>query len=1024
MKKENAQLVTGESSGRERTIALMGRDLVFEIPIGIFRAVRELARLNQFRLLYVSGETYKIPFAFDTKANILNDLVSPKIADGIIVISSLLSAPTSPDEFRERCRRFHPLPVVSLGIAYEGIPSVVLDNSAGMYDAVSHLIEVHHLRKIAFIHGLEGHHDAIERFSAFSRAMETHDVPVEESLILHGDFQYESGTTAVRELLDARGKVPGRDVQAIVCCNDYMASAVVIELERRGIAIPAEIAVMGFDDIPFTTCTKPSLSTVHQPFDILAAKATELLLNLMEGKAVPESVHVSSRFIPRGSCGCLDVLDHTEYVPLSDDPAKLHEIAPEEKLAYLNSEIIKSVKPTLMLWKHAISHLWAEDKWDLKPDTASAPLNCSRDAWGLLSRIANNTFNSNNYQNIIYKVGNVLASTLEIPELMSILTRMLPDAGIKRCCICLYEDPERTPGMLPPTSNLILAFNQDGSEVLPPGGLRFATVEFLPKEIVLKQGWNSWVIMPLFYKEEQLGYVLVDSDAPHEDIHWNLRNQISSALKGARLLDETRKANDLLVQANEQKTQFFINVAHETKTPLTLIQNYLSRYLARHESDEELIVIKENIDLLLGHMLNFLDAERLRKGEIIYHHDSLVDLAEAARGKCELFAAIASKKNIRLIIDAESRVIIRIDPKALDRIFNNLLDNAVKYIQEGGRIQIDIRCGEGKAVLRVSDNGPGIPADASEHIFEPYYLLSKKKSGEQGIGVGLSIVKRIVDELGASIEVKTGAGKGTCFTISFAESVGAEGETLREIPQTAPPASKVQEAIKEKNITEDKRSILIVDDNLQLLKFIQTSFSESYNVFLARSTAEALSKLKIIPRPDVIVSDIMMDGIDGFGLLSALSKKEGYNNIPFIFLTALGGEKEKLKGLDLGALDYIEKPFSVAMLQAKIESIIALRARQERTDRERIRNHIHGLLTGSSADNVESENSGFEKTCRKYRIAGSAKEILQMLMKRLTNKEIASLMNVSQRAVEYQITKIFKKCGVKNKFDLLDIFLP
>jgi DNA-binding NarL/FixJ family response regulator len=346
----------------------------------------------------------------------------------------------------------------------------------------------------------------------------------------------------------------------------------------------------------------------------------------------------------------------------------------------------------------------------------------------------------------------------------------------------------------------------------------------------------------------------------------------------------------------------------------------------------------------------------------------------------------------------------------------------VNYIQEGGSITIHIGRDRGRALLRIGDNGPGLPDDTREHMFEPYCLLSKKKSGEQGIGVGLSIVKKILDGLGAWIAVETRGGGGTCFVISFEDSSATEQVVTSEIPHTEPLSSRVRETVKEKNISAEKCSLLIVDDNIRLLKFIQTSLSESYNVFLATSAAEALVKLKVMTRPDVIISDVMMDDTDGFELLSALSTKERFTDIPFIFLTALGGEKEKLHGLALGAVDYIEKPFSIETLQAKIESIIVLRARQEKQDREHILNKITGLLSGSRLTAGESADSDFERLCEKYRIASREREVVVMISKRLVNKEIASVMGISQRAAEYHITRIFKKCGVQNKQQLLDIF--
>jgi sigma-B regulation protein RsbU (phosphoserine phosphatase) len=256
-----SQPTKGKTAGRKRTIALLGTSLYYEIPISIFRVTRELTQKQNFNLLYFSGGAYQSPHSFDSQANILYNLISPGIADGMIIISNLLGSFSSPRKFRERCLQFHPLPVVSLGMAIEGIPSVVLDNTAGMYDAVCHLIDVHHYSRIAFLSGPSKNPDVTERFAGFTRAMETHSLPVDESLLLKGNFLYNSGIAAVRELLDNRGKIPGEDVQAIVCCNDYMASGVMVELQRRGILIPDQIALTGFDDIYITECLIPPLST-------------------------------------------------------------------------------------------------------------------------------------------------------------------------------------------------------------------------------------------------------------------------------------------------------------------------------------------------------------------------------------------------------------------------------------------------------------------------------------------------------------------------------------------------------------------------------------------------------------------------------------------------------------------------------------------------------------------------------------------------------------------------------------------
>ncbi|MBN2444245.1 MAG: response regulator, partial [Spirochaetales bacterium] len=316
----------------------------------------------------------------------------------------------------------------------------------------------------------------------------------------------------------------------------------------------------------------------------------------------------------------------------------------------------------------------------------------------------------------------------------------------------------------------------------------------------------------------------------------------------------------------------------------------------------------------------------------------------------------------------------------------------------------------------------GLPVETSEHIFEPYYLLSHKKTGQQGVGVGLSIVKKIIDELTASILVEKDKSGGTCFTISFKESKAVRpGEPVEIIPLTSP-LPLVRGLINEKNISPEKPSLLVVDDNVQLLKLIRNTLDETYNIFLARDVEEAIVKLRTIPRPALIISDIMMAGPDGFSLLKDVSKMEEYSDIPFIFLTALGGEEAKLRGLGLGAVDYIEKPFIMTELTAKISSIIALRQRQEKREISFIHNKIEGVFSGFQKNSIQSHKPGFNALCEKYKITIREQKIIRLMLSGMIHKEIAFKLKISKRTVDYHLAKIYKKCGVINKYDLLNKF--
>ncbi|MBN2534324.1 MAG: substrate-binding domain-containing protein [Spirochaetales bacterium] len=561
--KRDSEKEKPENRGRERTIALLGTELYYEIPVTIFRETKRLAQKYNYNLLYFSGETFHNPLEFYASANILYNFITPEIIDGLILISNLLGSFTACRLYRERCLQFHPVPVVSLGMAIAGIPSVVLDNSKGMYDAVCHLIKDHQYTRIAFLSGPREHSDVIERFAGFTRAMEEHGLPVDKDLILQGDYQHRSGISAVKELIDKRGKKPGRDVQAVVCCNDYMATGMVLEFQTRGIRIPEDIAVTGFDDSIISGYLTPSISTVCQSFETMAARAVELLMKLLEGNTVPDVVRVDSQFIPRRSCGCPDRTISNNGHSVSEDLKEHLKTTPREFLEYLNRKLIDLEEPVLMAWKKPLFYLREKDTWGRKSGPADFVRDFGQLESILMEETVYSTFIIHQYQKTIYNTGIALIKTLDLSELLEIIIINLPRTGVRKCCLCLYENPGNTTDVLPPWSRLILAFNQTGSTKLPPEGLKFETARLLPEEIISRQEWVSWVIYDLYYKKEQIGYIMLDSWDIDERIYSNLTRQISSTLKGALLYKQSQEHVRKLAQANETIRELYEKVKDE-----------------------------------------------------------------------------------------------------------------------------------------------------------------------------------------------------------------------------------------------------------------------------------------------------------------------------------------------------------------------------------------------------------------------------------------------------------------------------
>jgi len=487
-----------------------------------------------------------------------------------------------------------------------------------------------------------------------------------------------------------------------------------------------------------------------------------------------------------------------------------------------------------------------------------------------------------------------------------------------------------------------------------------------------------------------------------------------------------KKVNEMKIQGlkklNEQRTNFFINIAHEIKTPITLIINYLNQYIKKRGFTKELDIIKVNIEKMARDIINFFDSEKLAKGKLYYNNNLISNLTQILKDRIILFSEFAQKKNIRFFYNTGDNVFIKADPLAVDRIINNLLDNAVKFTHPGGSVSVCIETCEKKAVLSVSDNGPGIPGKKIQNIFIPYYQIMQEKMKNEGMGVGLFIVKRIVESLNGTIRVESTPGQGSAFTVSIPLCGNmADVDEIRQKPRSGPLIN--QPAFQETgNCTSGNKSIrtvFIVEDNKDVLGLLKETIGKKYRIITAADGKEALKKLESYPEPDIIISDIMMDGMDGFCFFNELKKKKKFIDVPVIFLTAKAGVREKLKGLAMGAVDYIYKPFIVEEVLFKVDSILSNRELQRRRDYEEMKKKI--ISTFTIDQEGERAKNNFVKMCHHYNISPREKEVIEKLILGLENKEIAAVLNISINTVRNHISSIYEKCGVQNRVEFVNL---
>ncbi|MBN1698653.1 MAG: substrate-binding domain-containing protein [Spirochaetales bacterium] len=941
----------------------------------LISGIEHEAKRNNIDVFYFVGRSINSPYPHEEGFNVVYDMALDASLDGLAILPMITNFSTD-KQVSEFVSRYASLPLVTIGFTSTHGNAILTNNVNGFHSLVRHLTDDHGYRKLAFVNGPGKSPDAIERSGIYTSVLRSGGIPLDSSLITSGNFSTPSGREAVRTYIDERGLIPGRDMDVIVCANDQMAWGVLNELEDRGFNVPRDVAVTGFDDILYSIFEEPTITTVNPHVFEIGKTAVSLLQSYDPAR---KDTVFNAELVIRDSCGCGG--GRTKYkggtiAPRPETPARKPDtekpIAPENIIGLTGQgrEMVMRFVKTIFILD------------DLKR----------------------------------------LKNTSELDEW---LVRILPDFKIKSAFLFLYTD-------LPAPSDCV--------KLISGYGRKHRDKDVREKTLVLQSVFGdilvhderrSSCILPLFYEDEQYGFIAVDVNNYASLVYDTLNGPIGSTIKNMRLMVEVKSVNEkleetnrMLYKANEQKTQFFINVAHEMKTPLTLIQNYLERILARSNPDPELHIVKQNIDILIENMVNFLDAERLEKGRMSFSHDSFVDLCESVREKCILFRSIAAKKDITIELNTMNNIVVKIDPWALDRVLNNLIENAIKYTPPGGRVAVEVGRKAGKAVFRVSDNGPGLSKETIEHLFEPYYQLSRKRSSKQGIGVGLSIVKKILDDLGASIVVAKSKSGGASFTVDFIESKETPGEKgLSDIPLSEPAADIISPGdITEDEISGDKPSILIVDDNVQMLDFLKTSLKKTYDIFPALNAREALARLESMKPPELIISDVMMDGMDGHSFLAMLAGKDEYCDIPFIFLSAANERDEALHGLEGGAIDYIRKPFSIKELEKKIESIIALRDNIQKREIMKIRKGIDGMLSRIGGLKKRKSEKTFDSLCIKYGLSAREKEIASLLLEGFLNKEIAYRLHVSKRAVEYHITGIFKKVGVTRKYDLITKF--
>jgi len=393
--------------------------------------------------------------------------------------------------------------------------------------------------------------------------------------------------------------------------------------------------------------------------------------------------------------------------------------------------------------------------------------------------------------------------------------------------------------------------------------------------------------------------------------------------------NQEKQQNQLEVYKTEQETlafkskiDFFTNIAHEIRTPVSLIKAPLEEII--HSGDgnkntkQNLSIIEKNSERLNVLINQLLDFRKMDTAEYTINA-SRIDLIKHLSELYERFRKTAQSQNIdfQIILPKNTNVEIVSDADALTKIIGNFLTNALKYTKDKIILKLDLDSKE-TFIVSVIDNGKGIPDDLKTRIFGSFYQVQSYEN-KKGTGIGLFLAKHLSEILGGDIKVENNPKGGSIFTFTFnslPESKLSENSSLQE-----------ESTLTEKRImysSNNKKSILIVEDNIDMLHFIENSLKSEHKVDTAENAMQAIEMIDK-KSYDLVITDIMMPDIDGLEFTRQLRENVNYSHIPVVLLSAKTDNNTKIEGLNTGADVFIEKPFSISFLKAQISTLLASR---------------------------------------------------------------------------------------------------
>ena len=484
---------------------------------------------------------------------------------------------------------------------------------------------------------------------------------------------------------------------------------------------------------------------------------------------------------------------------------------------------------------------------------------------------------------------------------------------------------------------------------------------------------------------------------------------------------EKRKGEQMLVikelEKNKQKelydsrVSFFSYITHELRTPLTLIKLPVDKLLKSKDipadAQEDLQTIQSNTERLIQLSSQFLEMSKMKSSDLQLKYDNM-DIRKVIQKVCDYFPAAIKERDLDMNIHLPDEPIwINTSPEAVEKVMTNLISNAVKYCSKN--IDVSLKRVQNNIVARVNSDGPLIPAEEAEKIFDPFYRINTQYSrveGQKGVGLGLPLSRSLALALGGSLGLDLDVRDCNSFVFTFPANPVLADSTIRG------DVSPAAEAETSEDDSHEGRKILVVEDAQDLREYIAKELGQYYQILTAGNGKEALGIIRS-QKVDLVISDIVMPLMDGWELCRTIKNDTDLSYIPVILLTAIAGPESQISSLEAGADHYIEKPFSIELLKATVESLFHSREIIYKQLSEAPLTHFNSI-TGNKIDQQ------FMVSLREIIIEHMSDENLDVeMLTNLMHTSTSTLYRKVRANTGLKVNEYIKICRLKKAAELL-----